>query len=45
MKTLVYGIRESGIAAARALIERNEEVIVAAVCAAIGFTLYQQSVT
>jgi UDP-N-acetylmuramoylalanine--D-glutamate ligase len=29
MKTLVYGIRESGIAAARALIERNEEVIVA----------------
>ena len=29
MKTLVYGIRESGIAAARVLIERGEEVVVA----------------
>jgi UDP-N-acetylmuramoylalanine--D-glutamate ligase len=29
MKTLVYGIRESGIAAARALVERNEEVVLA----------------
>lgn len=29
MKTLVYGIRESGVAAARALISRNEEVVVA----------------
>jgi UDP-N-acetylmuramoylalanine--D-glutamate ligase len=29
MKTLVYGLGESGIAAARALVERGEEVIVA----------------
>jgi UDP-N-acetylmuramoylalanine--D-glutamate ligase len=29
MKTLIYGIRESGIAAARALISRDEEVVVA----------------
>jgi UDP-N-acetylmuramoylalanine--D-glutamate ligase len=29
MKTLVYGLGESGVAAARALIERGEEVIVA----------------
>src|SRR5919199_1908127 len=29
MKTLVYGFRESGVAAARALVERGEEVIVA----------------
>jgi UDP-N-acetylmuramoylalanine--D-glutamate ligase len=29
MKTLVYGARESGIAAARALLSRNEEVILA----------------
>jgi UDP-N-acetylmuramoylalanine--D-glutamate ligase len=29
MKTLVYGLGESGVAAARALVERGEEVIVA----------------
>jgi UDP-N-acetylmuramoylalanine--D-glutamate ligase len=29
MKTLVYGFRESGVAAARALVERGEEVVVA----------------
>ena len=29
MKTLIYGLGESGVAAARALIERDEEVIVA----------------
>jgi UDP-N-acetylmuramoylalanine--D-glutamate ligase len=29
MKTLIYGLRESGVAAARALISRDEEVVVA----------------
>ena len=29
MKTLVYGLGESGVAAARALVDRGEEVVVA----------------